>query len=140
MYVWTVAPDRVCWRSALSNQRPTLSDKAQQFSWGNRYGTLSSSSHVSVHGTGEGPLFRFQDKRPLTRQRLLAAIRKVLAEAGLQPEQFAGHSFRIGAAACGVPIATIKTLGRWKSEAYQLYIRQSQLANISHTLASYRGP
>ncbi len=103
-------------------------------------------AYMALRGPGEGPLFRFQDKQPLTRQRLVAAIRKVLAEAGLQPEQFAGHSFLIGAAttaaACGVPIATIKTLGRWKSEAYQLYIRlpQSQLANISRTLASYRGP
>ena len=73
-------------------------------------------AYMALRGSGEGPLFRLQDKQPLTRQRLVAAIHKVLAEAGLQPEQFAGHSFRIGAAttaaACGVPIATIKTLGR----------------------------
>jgi hypothetical protein len=65
-----------------------------------------------------------------------------LAKAGLKPEKYAGHSFRIGAAttaaACGVQVVTIKTLGRWKSEAYQLYIRlpQSQLASVSRTLAS----
>lgn len=98
---------------------------------------------MAMRGPGEGPLFRFQDNRPLTRQRLVAAICAALAEAGLKPENYAGHSFRIGAAttaaACGLPIATIKSLGRWRSEAYQLYIRlpQTQLAGISRTLAAH---
>ena len=95
---------------------------------------------------GGGPLFRFRDGRPLMRQRLVAAVRRALAEAGLELEDYAGHSFRIGAAttaaACGLPIATIKSLGRWKSEAYQsyMYIRlpQSQLAGLSRTLALYK--
>ena len=103
-------------------------------------------AYMALRGPGDGPLFRFQDRRPLTRQRLVTAIRAALAKAGLKPEDYAGHSFRIGAAttaaACGVPIATIKTLGRWKSEAYQTYIRlpQTQLASISRTLATYRAP
>ena len=98
---------------------------------------------MAMRGPGEGPLFRFQDRRPLTRQRLVLALRQALAEAGLEPKDYAGHSFRIGAAttaaACGLPIATIKTLGRWRSEAYQLYIRlpQTQLAAISRTLAAH---
>ena len=45
----------------------------------------------------------------------------------MKAEDYAGHSFRIGAAmtaaACGVPAEVIKTLGRWKSQAYQLYVR-----------------
>ena len=72
----------------------------------------------------------------------VAALRKVLAQAGFKPEDYAGHSFRIGAAttaaACGIPADTIKTLGRWKSQAYQLYVRlpRKQLASISCTLAT----
>ena len=56
--------------------------------------------------------------------------------AGFKPEDYAGHSFRIGAAtmaaACGVPVDTIKTLGRWKTQAYQLYVRlpRKQLARL----------
>lgn len=101
-------------------------------------------AYMAMRGPGDGPLFQFQDSRPLTRQRLIVELRKALTIAGFQPENFAGHSFRIGAAttaaACGIPIATIKALGRWKSEAYQLYIRlpSTQLASISRTLAAYR--
>ena len=42
------------------------------------------------------------------------------------------------AAACGLSAELIKTLGRWKSCAYQLYVRlpKSQLAGISKTLAA----
>ena len=44
-----------------------------------------------------------------------------IGEAG----QYLGHSFRIGAtaAAVGIPDHLIKTLGRWISYAYQIYIR-----------------
>ena len=43
---------------------------------------------------------------------------------GLEAEQYAGHSFRIGAATTAdVNDALIKTLGRWKSDAYTLYVR-----------------
>ena len=65
-----------------------------------------------------------------------------MQEAGLQPETYAGHSFRIGAAttaaACGIPADVIKTLGRWKSQVYLLYVTlpSSQLSEISRKLAS----
>ena len=99
-------------------------------------------SYLALRGPGGGPLFRFQGGVPLTRPRLVAAVRKALAAAGFAPKDFAGHSFRIGAAttaaACGVPVDIIKTLGRWKSEAYQLYVRlpKDQLAAISKTLST----
>ena len=72
----------------------------------------------------------------------MTAIREALAKAGLRPDEYAGHSFRIGAAttaaACGVPVDLIKTLGRWKSQAYQLYVRLpgDHLAGVSRTLAT----
>ena len=99
-------------------------------------------SYMALRGPGVGPLFRFEDGRPLTRPRLVSALRIALANVGLNPGDYSGHSFRIGAAttaaACGVPVDTIKTLGRWKSQAYQLYVRlpKSQLAALSRTLAA----
>ena len=98
--------------------------------------------YLALRGPGEGPLFRFRDGRALTRPRLVTAIREALAKAGLRPDEYAGHSFRIGAAttaaACGVPVDLIKTLGRWKSQAYQLYVRlpRDHLAGVSRTLAT----
>ena len=50
---------------------------------------------------------------------------------------YSTHSFRIGAATTvkdvGISDAHIQMLGRWKSEAYKLYIRtpRSQLAKYS---------
>ena len=93
---------------------------------------------MAPRGLGEGPLFRFQDGRFLTRQRLVAKLREVLQEVGLHCEKYAGHSFRIGAvAACGVQDSLIKTMGRWESVAYQLYVQtpQEQLAAVAATLA-----
>lgn len=71
----------------------------------------------------------------------MSHLRKALAIAGFYQEKYAGYRFRIGtattAATCGVPVDVIKTLGRWKSEAYQLYVRlpKFQLSEISHSLA-----
>ena len=63
----------------------------------------------------------------LIHPRLVLEQRKALAEAGLKPEGYAGHNFRIGAATtvmgCCTPVEVIKTLGRWRSQAYQLYMR-----------------
>ena len=100
-------------------------------------------AYLVVRGNSDGPLFLFKGQ-PLTRPRLVSELRKALALAGLEPEKYAGHSFQIGtattAAACGVPVDVIKTLGRWKSQAYQLYIRipDAQLAAISKSLAKKR--
>ena len=98
-------------------------------------------SYLVLRGKGEGPLFQFKDGRALTRPLLVSELRKALAEAGLKPENYAGHSFRIGAATtaavCGIPVEIIKMLGRWKSQAYQLYVRlpTDQLSSISKKLA-----
>jgi hypothetical protein len=97
-------------------------------------------AYLVVRGNEDGPLFLLKGQ-PLTRPQLVSELRKSLSLAGLEPEKYAGHSFRIGAAttaaACGVPVDVIKTLGRWKSQAYQLYVRipDTQLAEISKSLA-----
>ena len=65
-----------------------------------------------------------------------------MSKAGLDPDVYAGHSLRIGTATVahekGIEDSTIMTLGRWKSNAYQRYIRipQEHLARISAHIAT----
>ena len=63
----------------------------------------------------------------MTRDFFVTAIREALTKAGLNAGEYAGHSFRIGAATTaaqqGLQDSLIKTLGRWQSSAYTLYIR-----------------
>ena len=61
-----------------------------------------------------------------------------------RPNTYLAHSFRIGAATVaarnGIPDHLIQALGRWTSNAYQLYIRtpSEALAGISGQLAWHR--
>ena len=83
---------------------------------------LRTSTHPSTQ-----PLFQFQDGRNLTRTSVTNNLQALLNVCGLDSARFASHSFRIGAAttagAAGFPNWLIKVLGRWKLDAYQLYIR-----------------
>ena len=96
---------------------------------------------LRVRGTEPGPFFVTRDGNPVRKEKFIAEVRKVLARTGLCPEQYAGHSFRIGAATAaaiaGVEDSTIQTLGRWNSAAFLTYIRTParQLAAVSTTIA-----
>lgn len=98
-------------------------------------------AYIAVRGQISGPLFRFKDGHPLTREKLVSSLRAALQQAGIDPTSYAGHSFRIGAATVahlsGIDDSTIMTLGRWKSDAYLRYIRipKEQLAKISTHIA-----
>ena len=98
-------------------------------------------AYMVRHGQGDGPLFCFKDGRPLTRQRLVTKLQEVPKRVGVDCQKYSGHSFRIGAAttaACKrVQDSLIKTMGRWESVAYQLYVRtlQEQLVAVASTLA-----
>ena len=91
-------------------------------------------------GSGQGPLFLFEDGRDLTRERFVVTVRMALRRAGLDPTRYAGHSFRIGAAMTaaqrGIQDSLIKTLGRWESAAYTVYVRTSweTLSGVAKTL------
>ncbi len=97
--------------------------------------------YLRGRGRTEGPLFRYKDGRPLTRQRFIRTVRRGLTVAKVPVEGYSSHSFRIGAATAaaaeGVSDAVIKTLGRWKSSAYNLYVKipRNELAEYSKTLA-----
>ena len=98
--------------------------------------------YMVQQGSGGSPLFQFSDSRYLTRSRFITALRTALREAGIDATQFAGHSFRIGAATtaslCGIQDSMIHTLGRWRSTSYTLYIQTPPptLTAVSKTLTA----
>ena len=99
-------------------------------------------AYIARRGTAEGPLFKFEDGRFLTKDRFVKGVRDALSQAGVDASQYSGHSFRIGAATTagrkGLPSEKIQTLGRWESSAYLLYIRLSreELATVSRLISS----
>ena len=92
-------------------------------------------AYMVQRGPQAGPFFLFEDSHRLTRDRLVAEVRRALERAGVDPSHYSGHSFRIGAAttaaACGLQDSLIKTLGRWESAAYTVYIRTTSPAVFS---------
>ena len=95
---------------------------------------------ATQHLDDRSPLFQLSSGLPLSRPLLTQYIQRVLLEAGVpQASQYMSHSFRIGAATsaaeAGIPSWLIKTMGRWSSEAYKVYIRtplSTRLAVAAH--------
>ena len=100
--------------------------------------------YISLQGTDPGPFFIFKDSLPLTKPAFINKVRQALQAIGLSQENFAGHSFRIGAATSAAPAgiedSVIRKMGRWSSSAFLAYIRtpREQLAEFSKTLAHPR--
>ena len=80
--------------------------------------------YLAVRPPGDGQLFVWENRQPLTRTTFVTLLKRRLQSPGLDMSQFSGHSLYIGAAtsaaAAGVPDHLIKTLGRWHSEVYHL--------------------
>ena len=96
--------------------------------------------YVSLRGPAPGPFFLFSDGTPLTKAMFVSRVRHALAKCGVNPEEYAGHSFRIGAATAaagrGLEDSTIRLLGRWNSDTFLRYVRapREQLAAYSKDL------
>ena len=85
-----------------------------------------------------------RDGTRLTRSYFVSKTRTALSALGYcNTNRFSGHSFRAGAAttaaAMKVEGSIIKTLGRWESAAYLLYVRipKEELKGISHTISRF---
>ena len=100
-------------------------------------------AYMVQHGPQAGPFFLCKDGSRLTRNRLVAEVRRALERAGVDPAHYSGHSFRIGAAttaeACGLQDPLIKTLGRWKSAGYTVFIQNPpfQLHSVAAKLVTH---
>ena len=86
-------------------------------------------------------LYGIKRTRPLTHSSFVSKLREALKAVGVDCSGYSGDSFRIGAATTavskGIQDSLIKTMGRWQSIAYQLYVRtpQAQLISVAHTPA-----
>ena len=77
------------------------------------------------------PLFMDNNLQVLRKAYFVATTKLVLAVAGYDSSLYSGHSFRAGSASAGAAAGfsewELKMLGRWSSDAYQLYLRDSSL-------------
>ncbi len=100
--------------------------------------------YLKQRGSSKGPFFQNQDGRAVVKAWFVEQFRLILANIGAPHHQYAGHSFRIGAATtaarAGVEDSTIQALGRWYSATFLQYIRipKEDLARVSATLAKHR--
>lgn len=86
------------------------------------------------------PLFSNGAGAPLTRKDFIATLKSRLASIGLDASGYSGHSFRRGAATsaaiAGYSDYEIQLLGRWRSDAYRLYldVPQHRIIHLSSRL------
>ncbi|XP_072032790.1 integrase/recombinase xerD homolog [Amphiura filiformis] len=82
----------------------------------------------------EGPLFIHFNSKPMTSGQFTAVLRKALTVIGLNPANFSGAQFRIGAmttaAARGISMEVIKEMGRWRSQSVRTYIRPTRTIQV----------
>lgn len=98
---------------------------------------------VSTAGfEGDQPLFRHADGRYVTRAHVVQAIKLHARRLGLDPERYAAHSIRIGAAtelrASGVSISDIQLIGGWATAAGCLRYMQLTLSTAQSAVYHLR--
>lgn len=106
---------------------------------------VSAYLQATAGRSPDGPLFQFTSGMQLSRLTFTQSLQHALADAAVpQASAYKGHSFRIGAATtaaqAGVPAWLIKTMGRWSSDAYMVYIRtplEMRLAVASRLTGGY---
>ena len=84
------------------------------------------------------PMFRNPDSgRPLEADNMRSVIKALMAHVGEDPTEFGTHSLRIGGAtalfAAGATPLVIRTMGRWSSDCYRLYVRACYEASLEWT-------
>ena len=83
---------------------------------------MAMFGYLKVRGSHSGPLFYWQSGSPLSKSNFVDKVRSALTKANLPADNFAGHSFRVGAAttaaSAGICDSSIQSLGQWKSNYY----------------------
>ena len=88
-------------------------------------------SFCTLRGSRSGPLFTSADGSSVSTHHFSQALNQCLTFCGLDNSHYKPHSFRIGAASFaadqGFIDSQIRGLGRWKSDAFKVYLRSSSL-------------
>ena len=98
---------------------------------------LAIVDYVTKRGERPGPFFTINMRDPVLKSWLITQLQAVLAAVGLPQDQYAGHSFHVGAAMMAALVGIEdKTLGRWHSDAFLQYIHmpKGKLAKMSKVL------
>lgn len=76
------------------------------------------------------PLFRDAQGAAFTVAKVRQMVKALMKAIGLDPVHFGAHSMRIGGAtaalAAGIDPAVIRCMGRWASDVYEIYMRQTR--------------
>jgi len=92
------------------------------------------------HRPLDEPLFGWEtptgDWQPMTHRFFTSKLKKLLRMANIDPDLFAGHSFRRGGATfafsqAGLPQLYIKAMGDWISDAFLLYCEAQESLRIA---------
>ena len=91
------------------------------------YNVVKHMLSFNKEATQNDYLFVWSTGRLVMYNDFLKVIKQLAVKAGVDyPASYSGHSFRAGGATAlakaGVPDHRIKLIGRWLSDAYQLYI------------------
>ena len=100
---------------------------------------LSALSRYASLCTAEGvlttaPLFHFDDGSPINRRWLMSRVDDLLWSIHLDPRAYSSHSFRKGGTVSlqqqGVEDSIIRRTGRWRSDAFNLYVRHASMDSL----------
>jgi len=95
---------------------------------------LQANDH---HRSPHAPLFCVgtHSQQAFMREHVVQKLQQLATIAGLRQDKWNGHSFRRGAATwaaqVGISEAEIQTLGRWRSDAYKVYIEYTSEERVS---------
>jgi integrase len=88
---------------------------------------------LTKHRQTKDALFRDSQGRLLTRGSFVKVLRRLLGIVGFDPKMYSSHSCRRGGcqslAEAGLPEHAIKAHGRWKSDAYLVYLKLTDRAH-----------
>jgi len=94
---------------------------------------LALSPYLTLRGSHPGSLFIMQDLTyNLARFKFTDKLQEILKEAGIDNSKYASHSYWSDATTTAAEV-NIPDVGRWKSEAYQIYVKLAPetLAKVS---------